>query len=156
MASVQRMMQSGIPQDQAIAIAQRNLKDNLGADIETMMYQVQQLQQQRQQPPQATIRDQLNQISGINTLPNSQFNPRFAGGGIVAFAGPEGSLVIDEMMPPRMTPEQINLQRQMQQAAERRMGLGNYKIGLENYPEMVEDVPESERIVSRVVDDKGN
>ena len=157
MASVRQLEQSGMPRDQAIATARQRLMDNIDPDIEKMMFQVQQLQQQRQQPPQMTIRDQLNQVSGINTLPNPDFNPRFAGGGIVAFAGPEGSLVIDEMMPPRMTPEQINLQREMQRAAERRMGLvGSGRIGLENFPEMIEDVPESQRVVSRVVDDQGN
>lgn len=158
MASVRQLEQSGMPRDQAVATARQRLMDNIDPDIEKMMFQVQQLQQQRQQPPQMTIRDQLNQASGINTLPNPDFNPRFAGGGIVAFAGPEGSLVIDEMMPPRMTPGQIDIQRQMQQAAEDRMryyqGLRNMR--LEDFPEMVEDVPESQRVVSRVVDDQGN
>lgn len=124
----------------------------LSPELQKMMQQVQYLQQQRPQMPQGTIAQQLNQLTGISALPTPQFNPRFANGGIVAFAGPEGSLVVDDMIP-RLTPEQIRLQQQIREAAERRMGLGSYGIGLENYPEFNEDMPD---IKTQVVDDKGD
>lgn len=119
----------------------------LSPELQKMMQQVQYLQQQRPQMPQGTIAQQLNQLTGISALPMPEFKPRFADGGVVALAA--GG-------PPQMTPEQIRLQQQIREAAERRMGLGSYGIGLENYPSSIEDVPEPERIVNRVVDDKGN
>ena len=116
----------------------------LSPELQKMMQQVQYLQQQRPQMPQGTIAQQLNQLTGISALPMPGFNPRFADGGVVALAA--GG-------PPQMTPEQIRLQQQIREAAERRMGLGNYGIGLENYPEFNEDMPD---IKTQVVDDKGD
>jgi hypothetical protein len=152
-ASINQKQASGMPPDQAAAYAQQLLLDNISPDLGTMMAQAAKLRQMQQQPPQNTIRDQLNQAyQGIAALPTPGFQPQFAEGGIVAFAS--GDLV-DDMMP-RLTPEQIRMQMMRQKAAEGRMGLGNYGIGLENYPEVIEDVPEGKRVVTNIVDDKGN
>ncbi len=154
-ASVQQKQSSGMPPDQAVAYTEQLLLDGISPDLETMMAQASQLRQMQRKPPQMTIRDQLNQAyQGIANLPTPGFQPGFAGGGIVAFAS--GDLV-DDMMP-RLTPEQIRNQMLMQQRAEAglrfRQNLAN--MGLEDFPELVEDVPESERVVTRTVDDKGN
>jgi hypothetical protein len=152
-ASVQQKQSSGMPPDQAVAYTEQLLLDGISPDLETMMAQASQLRQMQRKPPQMTIRDQLNQAyQGIANLPTPGFQPGFAGGGIVAFAS--GDLV-DDMMP-RLTPEQIRMQMMRQKAAEGRMGLGSYGIGLENYPELIEDVPEGKRVVTNIVDDKGN
>ena len=151
-ASIEQKMGGGMPPDQAVAYTEQLLLDNISPDLETMMAQAQQLRQMQQKPPQMTIRDQLNQAyQGIAQLPTPGFQPGFAGGGIVgdavAFAG--GG-------PSQLTPQQIALQMQRQARAQASMGLGNYGIGLENYPDFIEDVPTKERIISQVVDDKGN
>jgi len=152
-ASVQQKQSSGMPPDQAVAYTEQLLLDGISPDLETMMAQASQLRQMQRKPPQMTIRDQLNQAyQGIAGLPTPGFQPGFNKGGIVTFAS--GDLV-DDMMP-RLTPEQIRMQMMRQKAAEGRMGLGSYGIGLENYPELIEDVPEKNRVVTNVVDDKGN
>ncbi len=152
-ASVQQKQSSGMPPDQAVAYTEQLLLDGISPDLETMMAQASQLRQMQRKPPQMTIRDQLNQAyQGIAGLPTPGFQPGFNEGGIVAFAS--GDLV-DDMMP-RLTPEQIRMQMMRQKAAEGRMGLGSYGIGLENYPELIEDVPEGKRVVTNIVDDKGN
>jgi len=154
-ASVKQKEINGMPPDQAVAYTEQLLLDGISPDLETMMTQAAQLRQMQRKPPQMTIRDQLNQAyQGIANLPTPGFQPGFNEGGIVAFAS--GNLV-DEMMP-RLTPEQIRNQMLMQQRAEAglrfRQNLTN--MGLGDFPELIEDVPESERVVTRTVDDKGN
>ena len=149
-ASINQKQASGMPPDQAAAYAQQLLLDNISPDLGTMMAQAAKLRQMQQQPPQNTIRDQLNQAyQGIAALPTPGFQPQFAEGGIVAFAS--GG-------PSTLTPEQIRNQMLMQQRAEAglRFRQNLATMGLGDFPELIEDVPESERVVTRTVDDKGN
>lgn len=103
MASLQQAIEKGMPPDQAIQYVKSMATQGVAplADLYAMMNQFQRLKQQPVQPPQTppTIKDQLNMMDqqhqmqeramaqGLGAMnAGAMENPRFAGGGIVAFA----------------------------------------------------------------------
>ena len=110
MASLQQAIQKGMPPDQAIQYVKSMATQGVAplTDLYAMMNQFQRLKQQPVQAPQTppTIRDQLNMAEqqqaqqqmamqqGLGGLPAPAMEQaQFAGGGIVAFNGEDGSLV---------------------------------------------------------------
>ena len=102
MASLQQAIQKGMPPDQAIQYVKSMAVQGVAplADLYAMMNQFQRLKQPQAQPPQTppTIRDQLNMLDQQSQMQERAMtqglgavnagvmeNPRFAGGGIVAF-----------------------------------------------------------------------
>ena len=107
MASLEQAIQKGMPPDQAIQYVKGMATQGVAplADLYAMMNQFQRLKQPQAQAPQTppTIRDQLNMLDqqqrmqqqmpqqpmaqGLGAMNAGRMeNPRFAGGGIVAFA----------------------------------------------------------------------
>lgn len=116
MASLQQAIQKGMPPDQAIQYVKSMATQGVAplADLYAMMNQFQRLKQQPVQAPQTppTIRDQLNMAEqqqaqqqmtmqqGLGGLPAPAMEQaQFAGGGIVAFNGEDGSLVNEPKFP---------------------------------------------------------
>ena len=112
MASLQQAIQKGMPPDQAIQYVKSMATQGVAplTDLYAMMNQFQRMKQQPVQAPQTppTIRDQLNMAEqqqaqqqmamqqGLGGLPAPAMEQaQFAGGGIVAFNGEDGSLVSD-------------------------------------------------------------
>jgi hypothetical protein len=120
MASLQQAIQKGMPPDQAIQYVKSMATQGVAplTDLYAMMNQFQRLKQQPVQAPQTppTIRDQLNMAEqqqaqqqmamqqqaqqqmamqqGLGGMPAPAMEQaQFAGGGIVAFSGEDGSLV---------------------------------------------------------------
>ena len=132
MASLQQAMSKGMPVDQAVAYVKSMAQQGVAplADLYAMLNQVQRLKQPQAQMPQTppTVRDQVAMAAqqrdmmgeqrmgaGLATLDTGAMEgAEYAGGGVVAFAGPEGSFVT-------MTPEQIALQKERQVIAEQLM-----------------------------------
>ena len=110
MASLQQAIQKGMPPDQAIQYVKSMATQGVAplTDLYAMMNQFQRMKQQPVQAPQTppTIRDQLNMAEqqqaqqqmamqqGLGGMPAPAMEQaQFAGGGIVAFNGEDGSLV---------------------------------------------------------------
>ena len=110
MASLQQAIQKGMPPDQAVQYVKSMATQGVAplTDLYAMMNQFQRLKQQPVQAPQTppTIRDQLNMAEqqqaqqqmamqqGLGGMPvPAMEQAQFAGGGIVAFSGKDGSLV---------------------------------------------------------------
>ena len=110
MASLQQAIQKGMPPDQAVQYVKSMATQGVAplTDLYAMMNQFQRMKQQPVQAPQTppTIRDQLNMAEqqqaqqqmamqqGLGGMPAPAMEQaQFAGGGIVAFSGKDGSLV---------------------------------------------------------------
>lgn len=129
MASLQQAMSKGMPVDQAVAYVKSMAQQGVAplADLYAMLNQVQRLKQPQAQMPQTppTVRDQVAMAAqqrdmmdsqrmgvGLPTLDTGAMEgAEYAGGGVVGYAGPEGSFVT-------MTPDQIALQKERQVIAE--------------------------------------